>query len=146
MATTDPAEPTATDPQDYLTRFVHASLGPCDYTPYGPDWDLEQDGADYERALDNITEMHQLLRQRATVNQVLTTDLAHARVLHDQLLYDVLLDQVGFRDGAEVTADGSAGNDLAVERAQVVLEFIQLAARSPLPAKLINRPPVEPTT
>lgn len=36
----------------------------------------------------------------------------------DNARYDELLDAFGFKDGAEVTADGSANNDLAHESAE----------------------------
>lgn len=42
----------------------------------------------------------------------------------DDEFYDGLLDRCGFRDGAEVTADGSASNDLAHDTAAKVLTYI----------------------
>lgn len=52
-------------------------------------------------------------------------------------LYEMVLDRVGYHDGAETTSEGSADNDLAHERAQAVMRFIDLAAGSTLPGKLL---------
>lgn len=53
-------------------------------------------------------------------------------------LYEMVLDRVGYHDGAETTAGGSADNDLAHERAQAVMQFIELAASSTLPGNLLT--------
>lgn len=58
----------------------------------------------------------------------------------DRALYDMVLDRVGYRDGAETTADGSADNDLAHERAHAVMRFIDLPAGSTLPGEFLPRP------
>lgn len=59
------------------------------------------------------------------------------RIIDDSQFYSALLDRVGFVDGAETSADGSAQNDLAAVRADAVMEFIALARKSTLPRKLI---------
>lgn len=52
---------------------------------------------------------------------------------------DAVLTYCGFEDAAEVTADGSADNDLAQERADAVMTFLDLVRRHPLPNKLLPR-------
>lgn len=49
----------------------------------------------------------------------------------------LLLDRIGYVDGAETSADGSADNDLAHERAQAVLKFIELVKNSSVPESFI---------
>lgn len=58
----------------------------------------------------------------------------------DRALYEAVLDRVGYHDGAETTPEGSADNDLAHERAQAVMRFVDLAAGSTLPGKLLPPP------
>jgi hypothetical protein len=60
--------------------------------------------------------------------------------VQEQASYDLhaaLLVRCGFKYGAEESAGGSADNDLAHERAETVLEFLEFAAKSPLPRKLL---------
>lgn len=59
--------------------------------------------------------------------------------MSDRDFYSALLDRLGFIDGAEVTADGSADNDLAAERAKAVLRFIALARQSAWPEGLLPK-------
>lgn len=58
------------------------------------------------------------------------------QVVDDGTLYDALLDRCGFEDGAELTSDGLADNDLAHERADAVMAFLGLIRHvgSPLDA------------
>lgn len=56
-------------------------------------------------------------------------------------VYSTLLDLCGFVEDGELSAAGSADNDLAAERADAVMEFISLAKGSMLPRKLL---PVDP--
>jgi len=51
---------------------------------------------------------------------------------------DQLIDLMGYQEGAESTADGSASNDLATERADAVVEFMRRAEHHSLPNKLLN--------
>lgn len=55
----------------------------------------------------------------------------------DDDLYLAILERVGYNEGAEVHADGSASNDLAHERATAVTEFIRRVKDSSLPRKLL---------
>lgn len=54
--------------------------------------------------------------------------------------YEMLLEQVGYVDGAETSADGSADNDLAHVRAQTVLKFIELVKGHSTPEDLLPKP------
>jgi hypothetical protein len=63
-----------------------------------------------------------------------------AALVDDTAFYHAILDRVGFRDGAEVTAGGSADNDLAHERAQAVLAFLDHVARHFHPEALLPKP------
>jgi hypothetical protein len=54
-------------------------------------------------------------------------------------LRDLVLERCGFRDGAEVTADGSADNDLAHERADAVMRFIERVSRHVFPDALLEQ-------
>lgn len=56
--------------------------------------------------------------------------------------YDMLLEQVGYVDGAETSANGSADNDLAHARAQAVLKFIKLIKGHSIPEALLPEPDV----
>jgi hypothetical protein len=46
----------------------------------------------------------------------------------DDKLFSELLDLFGFKDGAEITADGSMDNDLAGDRAADMVELIRTMA------------------
>lgn len=48
---------------------------------------------------------------------------------NDDTLFHELCDLFGFKDGAEVTADGSAGNDLAADNAADMVELIRTMAK-----------------
>lgn len=52
-------------------------------------------------------------------------------------LKDLVLAECGYRDGAETSAYGSADNDLAQERADAVMNFLELAKEHSLPNKLL---------
>jgi hypothetical protein len=62
---------------------------------------------------------------------------AGGRDIDNEELYHAILTRVGYRDGAETTPEGSADNDLAHERAHAVMQFLELAAGSTLPGKLL---------
>jgi hypothetical protein len=66
-----------------------------------------------------------------------------ALAAHTQMIKRNIRDRVavlcGYVDGAEVTADGSADNDLALERADAVMAFLDLARGHMLPRKLLPR-------
>jgi hypothetical protein len=49
------------------------------------------------------------------------------------LLNDLLLDALGYVNGAETSADGSASNDLAHDRFEVALAFVQLIRQASWP-------------
>lgn len=76
-------------------------------------------------------ELEPLVETR-TEDQQLNLGRARAEVAKERL-EDLLATELGFRDGAEVTADGSAENDLADERLAVVLDFIKLVRKSAWP-------------
>lgn len=49
-----------------------------------------------------------------------------------------LLEYCGYVEGAEVHADGSADNDLALDRADAVLDFLKRAKRHSNPRSLLQ--------
>lgn len=67
----------------------------------------------------------------------MTRGIDQAKAAQVQRLRDALAPLMGWRDGAETTADGSADNDLAAERVEAVLTFAFLAQHHTLPRKLL---------
>lgn len=57
---------------------------------------------------------------------------------HGKINLDVLT-YCGYRDGAETSADGSADNDLACERADAAHDFLRLVRNHSLPSVLMKR-------
>lgn len=51
-----------------------------------------------------------------------------------------LIKYCGYVEGAEVHADGSYDNDLALDRADAVLDFLKLVKRHSNPSSLLPRP------
>jgi len=113
-------------------RAIATALGALDTTP----WDdlAPRIDALITEARDVAAHNHALRAELAQHPDHL--DRAAQATVDDATFYSALLDRVGFVDGAEVTADGSAHNDLAHERAQEVLAFISEAAHSAWPEEL----------
>lgn len=53
--------------------------------------------------------------------------------LREQKLRELLVDACGFKEGAEETSGGSADNDLACERAEVVMKFLAMVRKASWP-------------
>lgn len=62
------------------------------------------------------------------------------RAVDDAAFYAAILSRVGYVEDGERTADGSADNDLAAERADAILSFIDLVRGSALPEELLPAP------
>lgn len=63
----------------------------------------------------------------------------HINIDPQAMLEWLVLSRCGYVDGAEVTAHGSADNDLAHERAQVALKLIDYVAESGWPEGILER-------
>lgn len=112
-------EPGSVNPRawPYVARLLRAATGQLFGTPLG----LKAAG--------------QIAR---AMTQAFMGERAVREMMDDAAFADALLNRCGFIDGAEVTADGSAANDLAHERREVVVKLIDMVRRSSWPEGILN--------
>lgn len=79
--------------------------------------------------LANATDAKYRPDDEAIIEQTATVD--------DTALHRALLERCGYVEGDELSSEGSAQNDLADERVQVIMEFLDLVQGSTLPRKLL---------